>query len=904
MGSDFWSGVAGFVVDVGVSYGLEHALKGGSGGIGKQVLVGSFAGGVGGALGDAVAHGGPSLGDTPEAFFYGALGGAAGAGADRFIASRLAKGKTAADDALTEASSTKATADEARDSLQNAENARTAARTDLDQAEVALRQANAELGPLQTQYDDALRRAQADPNNVILRDELNSARDALNAAKDKVRAAESVRDKAKEGLDEAGDKFNELNAKRGDLDSAKSSADDAFKKAEAAAKAAGKRVDDFGKYYRGTLVGLGSYASMMLNEHGLPWSSDGSGGDQPGAAVNRVPLMWDGYQPAATAGLMGQSPFEQGSSPQKGQGFLLRPEGLNPSIVLWYGGPSNSFAYSLVDTYEMFGDLKKKEDLKVTPIPAMPKTVQNPSGFSAKGGATYKDLSLSLNETGKKLTDTQQSVLNVLPTVEEISKRGKENVGKLIVGVNRFMVERLQTGSDKEVLVVLGQGFTELANEIQNAAQANQAAAGGIQNPTAAQDAAAAQNLANSVGNYAGRMNSAGYTPDSSQIGVNNPWDPGNLGTGNATTPDTSALKDATEKFRDQAENLAGTANNPSNITPTSVDPGALNPAAYNPGASQLGSTDPMGGLGSLMSTLMPFQLMAQQRAMRDEADRNMSDRMDDLDSSRFDQAAVPTLPQAQQPVGTTPWSNQAAANNAAATPAQPAAHHPAGAPSGANSTQPGTAVPKRVPGDDGLVPYAFPKGTQRIPLAVAQACDKAFANKSGTDAQAAYQGTAGAFTDPKDIGPAVDPFQLTTGDIGTWIIRQPKKESQQAEPVPAQAGSEGQIQPVAMVTVGGDTGEKKNEPDTGSSGDPEYRTAILVVFGEGESGTVEAIVNGELRQFEAEMSDTEGDFGEFAGFKHPKGVEAAGDKGQDSETIATSGDQTTADIPALTMPV
>ncbi|MGW5754660.1 hypothetical protein [Nocardia rhamnosiphila] len=896
MGNDFWSGVAGFVVDVGVSYGIEHGLKGIDRTPMKHLLVGAAAGGAGGALGDAVAHGGFS-GDTWGAAFYGALGGAGGAGAERFVSWRLAKGKTAADNALTEASSAKSTADEARDSLEYAENTHTAARTNLDQADAALRQANAELGPLQTQYDDALRRAQADPGNVILRDELNSARDALNAAKDKVRAAESVRDKAKEGLDEAGDKFNELNAKRGDLDNAKSTAEDAFKKAEAAAKAAGKRVDDFGKYYHGTLVGLGSWGAMMLNEHGLPWSSDGTGGDQPGAAVNRVPLMWDGYQPAADARLMGRPPFEQGSSPQKGQGFLLRPEGLNPSIVLWFGGPSNSFAYSLVDTYEMFGDLKKKEDLDVKPIPVMPKTVQNLTGFSAKGGATYRDLSNSLNEAGETLKKTQESVVNVLPTVEEISKRGKENVGKLIVGVNRFMVERLQTGSDKEVLSVLGQGFNELANEIQVAAQANQAAAGGIQNPTAAQDAAAAQNLANSVGNFAGRMNSAGYTPDSSQIGVNNPWDPGNLGTGNAATPDTSALKDATEKFRDQAENLAGAANNPSDITPASV-----NPAAYNPGASQLGSTDPMGGLGSLMSTLMPFQLMAQQRAMRDEADRNMSDRMDDLDSSRFDQAAVPTLPQAQQPVGTTPWSNQAAANNAAATPAQPAAHHPAGAPGGANSTQPGTAVPKRVAGEDGLVPYAFPKGTQRVPLAVALACDKAFANKSGTDAQAAYEGTAGAWTDSKDIGDAVYPPK--TGDVATFIIRQPKNKPQPAEPVPAQAGSEGQIQPVAMVTVGGDTGEKENEPDTGSSGDPEYRTAILVVFGEGESGTVEAIVNGELRQYEAEMSDTEGDFGEFAGFKHPKGVEATGDKGQDSETMATSGDQTTADIPALTMPV
>ncbi|MET8797778.1 hypothetical protein ABZV91_15235 [Nocardia sp. NPDC004568] len=797
--------------------------------------------------------------------------------------------KADADNALKEANSAKSTADAEREALENAENAHTANQKGLDQAEDALRKANADVLPLQAKVDDLTRQALADPDNVILRDQLSRAQNKLDAAQDKAKAAESVRDKAKADLDLAGDKFNELNAKRGELDSAKTSAEKAFDKAEAAAKAAGKRADYVGKYGHGTLVALGSYAFMMLNEHGWPGTSDGSGGEQPGAAVNRVPLMWDGYQPAAAAGVMGTPPFEQGSSPQKGQGFLLRPEGLNPSIVRWFGGPSDSFAYSLVDTHEMFGDLKKKEELKVTPIPAMPTTVQTPTGFSAKGGATYTDLSRSLGEAGKKLTDTQQSVVNVLPTVEEISQRGKENLGKLIVGVNRFMVERLQTGSDKEVLVVLGQGFTELANEIQNAAQQNQNLANGI--PTPEQDAAAAQDLANSVGGYANQMNNPGLTPDSSQIGVNNPWDPGNLGTSSATTPDTSALNDATERFREQAENLAGAANTPSN----------LNPAPFDPGASQLGST---GGMGSLMDMMLPLQLMAQQRAMRESVDPDISDRMDDLDPSRFDQPAVPAMPQVQQPVGTTPWSNQAAANNAAATPAQPAAHHPAGAPNGATSTQPGASVPKRVPGDDGLVPYVFPEETQRVPLAVALALDKAFANKSGTDAQAAYQGTAGAWTDSKDIGPAVDPSALATGDVGTWIIRQPKKESQPTEPVPARAGGDAQIRPAAMVTVGGDTGEKKNEPETGSSGDPEYRTAILVVFGEGETGTVKAVVNGELQQYEAEMSDTEGDFGEFAGFKHPKGVEATGGKGQDSETMATSGDQTTADIPSLTMPV
>lgn len=895
--------VLGFAADVGVSFAVERGLrlKYPTSGVVGDLFIGAGSGAAGGAAGAWVTNGFSLNGDLGTGILYGGVGGAAGAGLGRWLSSSWTKGKTAADDALNEADAVKRSTDADGRLIDDAEAGLEAAETRLNAAEDAFRRANDKVDNLQREVDDLRNDLRADPDNDVLKEDLRDARQRLRDAESQAERAQNEVDVARREADEAIEKYNDADRDWEGVEDAARNADEAFKKAEDAAKAAGKRLERFNDWYRGTLVGLGSATGMALGIHGLPFSSDGSGGDAA-AGANRVTLVWDGIKPAAAAGLMGSSPFVQGSSPQQGQGFLLRPEKLNPSIVTWYGGPSNSFAYSLVDTYQMFGDLKKKEDLKVTPIPAMPASVQGATGTTGAGGASYRDLSRSLNETAKKLAETQQSVVSVLPTVEEISKRGKENIGKLIVGVNTFMVGRLQTGSDMEFLTVLGQGFTELANELQNAAQSAQNAAGGIQTPTAEQDKAAAQNLANSVGGYAGQTYNPGLTPDSSQIGVNNPWDPGNLGTGNATTPDTSALNDATEKFRDQAENLAGSANNPSNVTPASFDSGAFDSGAFNPGASQLGSTDPMGGMSGLMGTLLP--MMMQQAAMRQMADGDMSDRMDDIDSSRFDQAAVPTLPQAQQPVGTTPWSNQAAANNAAATPAQPAAHHPAGAPNGATSTQPGTAVPKRVPGEDGLVPYAFPKGTQRVPLAVAQALDKAFANKSGTDAQAAYQGTAGAWTDSKDIGPAVDPFQLATGDIGTWIIRQPKKESQQAEPVPAQAGSEGQIQPVAMVTVGGDTGEKKNEPDTGSSGDPEYRTAILVVFGEGESGTVEAVVNGELRQFEAEMSDTGGDFGEFAGFKHPKGVEAAVDKGQDTETMATSGDQTTADIPALTMPV
>ncbi|GGL40509.1 hypothetical protein [Nocardia jinanensis] len=891
--------VMGFAADVGVSMAAEHFMKGGSGGVWRGIGVGAAAGGLGGAAGAWVTDG-FSIDGLGKGAISGALGGAAGAGLGRWWSSSMTKGKTAADEALAEADAVKKSTDADGRLIDDAEAGLEVAETKLDEAQQALQRVNAEVATQQARVDDLSRQLQADPNNGFLQQELSHARGRLDDAETRARAAQDNVDVAEREADVAIEKYNDADADWVGVEDAARNADEGFKKAEDAAKAAGKKLENFNKYYRGTLVGLGSAGFMLLGVHGLPFSSDGSGGD----GAQKSALMWDGYKPAAAAGVMGQPPFEQGSSPVKGQGFLLRPVDLvNPSIVEWYGGASNSLAYSLVDTYQMFGDLKKTEDLAITNIPKMPASVKGVDGSA--GGASYTDAAKSLDKSATMLNETQANVASALKIVKEVSKAGKENVGSLVVGVNRYIVERLQNNSDIEFITVVGQAFAELVNELETAAAKNNNAAAGINQPTAA-DQAAAQNLANSVNGYAGQLNNPGLNPDSSQIGANNPWDPGNLGTGAGSTPSTADLKDSADRLRDQANDMVGSANTPSDINPASYNPASYNPGAYSPGASPLGSTDPMGGMSGLMSSMLP--MMMQQAAMRDMADTDMSGRMDDIDPSRFDQAAVPTLPQAQQPVGTTPWSNQAAANNAAATPAQPA-HQPTNTPNGATSTQPGTAVPKRVPGDDGLVPYAFPDGrTQRVPVAVAQALDKAFANKNGTDAQAAYQGTAGAWADSKDIGPGVDPFQLATGDVGTWIIRQPKADQQKPEPVPARADSAPEIQPAAMVTVGGATGENeeppKDKPDTGSSDESNFRTALLVAFGEGESGTLEVVVNGELRQYETEMSDTEGDFGEFAGFKHPKGVESGGDKGQDSEAMATSGDQTTADVPALAMPV
>lgn len=237
-------------------------------------------------------------------------------------------------------------------------------------------------------------------------------------------------------------------------------------------------------------------------------------------------------------------------------------------------------------------------------------------------------------------------------------------------------------------------------------------------------------------------------------------------------------------------------------------------------------ATSPYGGMGPGM--MMPG--MWDQMMNRDRADQYLNDRRRDLDPDRFeDEVAAVTPPPVNAPVTAQPASVQQSTT-------APATHH--GQPSGTTSSTPPAGVPGRTPGADGSVIYTFPDGrTQKVSVLVAQALDAAFGNKSGTDAQKAYEKTSAKWSDQKQIGDRVDPYQLMTGDVATW--------------------------------------------DKG--------TAIVVVFGSEEggapdSGTLEVIVNGELKPFSMlvpgdggktpEMPDFAEKFGQFAGFAHPKGIE------------------------------
>ncbi|WP_216897861.1 hypothetical protein [Nocardia alni] len=232
----------------------------------------------------------------------------------------------------------------------------------------------------------------------------------------------------------------------------------------------------------------------------------------------------------------------------------------------------------------------------------------------------------------------------------------------------------------------------------------------------------------------------------------------------------------------------------------------------------QNSANDSSGSSGSDMSSLMDSMMLPMMMNQMSGRDNNDSD----LNSLRNQGASGSAAQPAPPPVSQSPSSVQA--TQQPVTPAPPAA------PSSPSSTQPTGTPPGQ--NSDGSVTYTFDDGrTQKVSAIVAQALDAARANADGTDAQAAYAKTSVKWSDAKHIGDAVDPYQLMTGDVATW----------------------------------------------------DNRTAILVVFPPDQAsatGSLEVMVQGKLQPFTPEMSDKQGDFGQFNGFAHPHGIEMSADSG------------------------
>ncbi|MBF6164662.1 hypothetical protein IU486_07725 [Streptomyces gardneri] len=311
---------------------------------------------------------------------------------------------------------------------------------------------------------------------------------------------------------------------------------------------------------------------------------------------------------------------------------------------------------------------------------------------------------------------------------------------------------------------------------------------------------------------------------------------PGLDGLDGLDNPDNSGL--TPPDLGDPGTDLPG-VNTPGGVDGIGNIPGATPTTPIPPSTP---ATSPMGSGMDMMSSMLP--MMMQQAMMRNMADQDLNNRRAELDPHRFDDELAPVPP----PPVTAPVTAQPASVQPATT--APATQH-SGAPAGtAPSTQPAVA-PGRTPEADGSVIYTFPDGrTQKVSAMVAQALDAAFGNASGTDAQKAYEKTPAKWSDKKQIGDRVDPYQLMTGDVATW--------------------------------------------DKG--------TAILVVFGSEEGGTLEAVINGELKPFTPEMSDSGGEFGQFSGFVHPKGIEltAPADKGAPPATPGAADQPANAAMPVV----
>ncbi|NKY59816.1 hypothetical protein [Nocardia flavorosea] len=595
---------------------------------------------------------------------------------------------------------------------------------------------------------------------------------------------------------------------------------------------------------RGLLTGTAASAGLFADDifEGIGWLGGDGGGNagnggtdtetDPDTGVTTIDLRWVGDQAAINAGVIGQGPFTEDPTYQTrdGNGYLLQPWDLaeiNNALAEAHGGATDSVASYIADNYVLFDTAETAEDLAFEPAPRF----QGVSLGESAAGETYGGTLASLTTAAERFDTAQLNMLEVMPEVEEVTTQGKENFERLIAEMNQLVAT--SDGSETGFVEMLAQAMTLVADFVETANESNQGLAEILakQQEMLEQDEEKNEELDDAVREFEG-----------------NQFDPGQWATQPGTgLTDPSELDDLTPPKLD-AENPAAVdqATNPSGTTP-SVDSPGLTPGGNAAGMSPAAN---MGGM-DMWSSMLPMILS--QAMMRGATDTDLAGRRADIDPSRYDReraiTAAPPAPPAAAAApnpGATPWSKPSAPVTAA-----PAQTH-TGPPSGA--TAPSTiSAPPRSQNPDGSVVYTFPDGrTQKVSPTVADVLDKAFGNIKTTDAQEAYAQTPAKWTDKKEIGQRVDPYQLITGDVAVW----------------------------------------------------DDRTAVLVVFGSGEEGTLEVVVDGELQPYSPEMKDSTGEFGQFVGFMHPPGIEAGGGKDRSADGAAATDQQSNgADMPIVAAP-
>ncbi|MGO4617637.1 hypothetical protein AB4305_27450 [Nocardia sp. 2YAB30] len=794
-----------FAVDVGVSFAVDRVVPGPWGAV--------VGGAAGGAAGQWVENDFKLDGSVAYAAAHGAVGGAIGGAVAKGLGFGVGFAIKRTESELTKLAVESPALQAAKSALQKAETKATAAEEAAKKAEKAARK----------NTDSALQQ-QLDKEAKRLRGAATRAKNAAGRAKtaaQKVDDADALKNAPLKKNLESREKF--LRKFEGPLKSGKG----ARNKAD--------RIP--GGWGTSFLRGLGSAIAVSV------WPNEGNpsagGGNDPGAGgAPTFELVWAGSH----VELMGTAPFipqlPDPSVHATGYGFLLEPSKLNATLKQWYAGPGDSVATSLCDTHQLFGDEKAitdaKQQKKALDLSA-PKELSS-AGVGA-GVTGYADAVKALQNAAVHFNTIENNVVAKTPDVAAITKQGRKNVADLICGLNVAVTQ--SDGSDMSFVQLTAQAFNEIVDVTEDATGKELDIADYVKDMTtkfddklAAQTTAMNGTLQNALAGLQASQNNPAYTPPAVNTG-DDPTNPGNIGdleNGSSQTPDpvgtNSTADNGLQRAIDTLENQAATP------AVNASYPGGVN--------SGLGSMGGM-GMGDLMGTAMQMMAMKNMTA-------GLDDRRSGLDPGRFDEDLInPVTP----PSVTAPAPVQPAT---VATPASTAPTHSA-APSTPWSSQPANGVPGRTPGADGSVLYTFPDGrTQKVSAMVAQALDGAFGNASGTDAQKAYEKTPAKWSDKKQIGARVDPYQLMTGDVATW----------------------------------------------------DKRSAILVVFGSEEGGTLEAVVNGALKPFVPEMSDSAGEFGQFSGFVHPKGIELAAPKDGDVPPAmpGTPDQSANAAVPIVAAPV
>lgn len=504
-----------------------------------------------------------------------------------------------------------------------------------------------------------------------------------------------------------------------------------------AKRASGAAPPDNVRGVQSALVGVVSTLVRVV-WNGAGGGSDGGG---TGAGDEVVALRWSGYEAAEAVGVMGTPPFVQDSGVvAQGIGFLLHPVELNPIIADWYGGVNESFARSLAENHLMFGDLEKKEELSLTPIPTL--VVPAAVSVGSEGANSYAQAVQSMNERTAYLGRTQENIPNVVEKVEDISKVGLDGIATLTMNVNRAMLQFPPGNIDIDFVTLATKAIEESLRIMSDAALAARSLAQTIQDPGWDPRAVPSTvGVADTVGRIDSGLADPGLWPGSSQTPPVAEVDADEFDTENEMSPE---LERVVDDIRQAVENTA----------PLVPDLGA-------------GSVAPAGGLMEQMLMRNMLSPMGAQQGMGGAPTAYPAA----VDPAPHDRGrAVTQLPPVTPQVHTTPWSTQNAATTTPAVTPQPQPQTGPGP--GVTSSQTG-GTPPRTPGEDGGVEYTFPdRPPQTVSPTVASGLDAAFANIKGTDAQEAYADTDAKWTDPEKIGARVEPYLLMTGDVATWDER------------------------------------------------------------------------------------------------------------------------------------